>query len=204
MALHRVVLSGALALGDEWSSSFHCDVATLTAPSSTAGAVKTALENNWATIASSYYSGTKLQKVSVYEIPITGGPATDQAEETLTLAGSSSSVPVPANVAVVATLLTGAPGRSRRGRMYWPGFQSSALDGSGRIEAPFPSNLANFLADTFGEINVVGTRLVGVYSRTTSSINAVQAVSVGDVWDTMRSRRNAVTEGRVSVNVSTV
>jgi hypothetical protein len=88
--------------------------------------------------------------------------------------------------------------------MYWPAFQSSALDTSGRIESPFPANLASFLADTFGQINVVGTRLVGVYSRTNASIATVQAVSVGDVWDTMRSRRNAVTENRVSENVSTV
>lgn len=204
MALHRVVLSGGLALGDEWSSSFHCDVIGVSTVALTAGAVKDALEDNWSTIASSYYSGTTLNRISVYEIPITGGPATDQAEETVTLAGSSSSVPVPANVAVVATLLTGAPGRSRRGRMYWPAFQSSALDTTGRIEAPFPSNLATFLADTFGQINIAGTRTVGVYSRTNASISDVQAVSVGDVWDTMRSRRNAVTENRVSVNVSTV
>ena len=145
-----------------------------------------------------------MNKVSVYEIPISGGPATDQAEQSVTLVGSSSSVPVPANVAVVATLLTGAPGRSRRGRMYWPAFQSSSLDTTGRIESPYPANLAGFLADTFGQINVLGTRLVGVYSRTNASIAAVTRVEVGDVWDTMRSRRNSVTESRVGEDVSTI
>lgn len=107
----------------------------------------------------------------------------------------------PLQVSLVASLSTGRPGRSFRGRMYWPMLATSLEASSGRVPTAVcglvATDTANWLravADTIVDPNppldpVVTSQTQGVNTR-------VETVGVGDVPDTQRRRRDSLSEGR--------
>ena len=112
----------------------------------------------------------------------------------------------PLQVALCATLNSGAAyGRHYRGRVFFPALAGPALSSSTLRVSPtdrqtWATALAGLLADIGG---VVNAEIVGVlpyvpvvYSRSTGQLLAVQNVSVGDVLDTQRRRRDALRENR--------
>lgn len=133
------------------------------------------------------------------------------AEHTLESAkpGQGSAIR-PLNVAWCITLNHGAQyGRSGRGRLFWPAVGPvPALSGSLRV---LPTGRASFLADLVGWLETVAgiirdatvppvasVRQV-VWSRTTGQTTEVDNLSLGDILDSQRRRRDALREQRTTI-----
>jgi hypothetical protein len=131
------------------------------------------------------------------------GVATTAAESSFSATHKGTgAVSLPGQVALCATLLTGAPGRSNRGRLFLGGLAGSTLEANGKIRAIDLDVLRNGLAGFYTAVrDNAGTadefRPV-VVSPTLGTSRRITTVQMGDVYDTMRSRRNARSELRSS------
>lgn len=101
----------------------------------------------------------------------------------------------PPQVAACITLLTGQPGRSRRGRIYWP--QTAPAMGAD-MKSSTAKDKSTGMVTTLAAINnallTFGTPFPAVYSPTLDVVTPVTAVRAGDVLDTQRRRRDALAE----------
>lgn len=126
----RLTAGGDIATTQSWSTGFTVSVpgsATSQSDLQTLlGAFRAAWEIGWATatttkIASINAADTRLYRYRAYLYAPSGGPAILQASEDRTaLLGTQTGSSVPTQTSIVATLLSGLPGRSYRGRMYLP------------------------------------------------------------------------------------
>lgn len=104
----------------------------------------------------------------------------------------------PHSSALVFSLLTALPGRSRRGRMYWPAL-GCVIDGAtGRVvtvtnvaRVTRMKELIHAAAAAPAEA-VIGA---AVWSEHLQDGELLTKISVGDVLDTQRRRRDALVEG---------
>ena len=134
------------------------------------------------------------------------------AEHTLPAPVAGLTSPIrPLNVAWCVTLNHGAQyGRSGRGRLFWPAIGSMpALTGSLRVANTVR---ASFLTDLVGWLNAVATIIKDesqyeptsvrqvVWSRTTGGTTEVQNLSLGDILDSQRRRRDALREQRTTLS----
>lgn len=111
----------------------------------------------------------------------------------------------PVQTSVVLSLRSDTPGRSGRGRLYWPGVGDIGLTGSGRIGSVLVQSMATqastylralqdaLKAQAFPstpitvELGVVSTTHAGMQTR-------VNRVQVGDIPDVQRRRRDRLPE----------
>lgn len=133
------------------------------------------------------------------------------AEHTLATPVAGTTAPIrPLNVAWCVTLNHGAQyGRSGRGRLFWPALGSvPALGSTLRVTN---ANRAAFLGDLVGWLEAVAgiirdqsgmgatsARQV-VWSRTKGTITEVDNLSLGDILDSQRRRRDALREQRTTI-----
>jgi hypothetical protein len=156
-------------------------------------------------IAARLYTQTKYIKVSGYTVN-EQGRATEQAESQFANQPSGgAAAALPAQTALVVTLLTNQPGRSGRGRLYLGGLGVSNLDATGLVTAANTLLIANALAGFYVRLrdNVADddSHRPVVVSPTTGAANKIIRVQVGNVPDTMRSRRASLLESRSSSDV---
>lgn len=71
-----------------------------------------------------------------------------QAVVTVNSAGAVSGLPLPNETALVVTLYTGNVGRRYRGRNFWPGVPSAAMEANGTLN----SSYLNDVQDTFNAL----------------------------------------------------
>lgn len=129
----------------------------------------------------------------------TDGRLENYAEAPLTASrAGTGTLNCPVITSLVCSLYTGIPGRSFRGRFYWPGLGLGLDADTGRI----PITAAATLAGDFNTM-LVGLQasapstpalVLGVYSKTRGSGTAVTQLRVGDIPDSWRGRRDAVQE----------
>jgi hypothetical protein len=152
-----------------------------------------------------FAGGTAWDRVTCYPVNALG-KATAVAEATFgpTVKGSESFA-LPAQTALVVTTLTGSPGRSARGRMYLGGLGRSILGGDGRLTAPrqtaITTAFGKFLVAVRSRPNLGDLWRPVVVSPTTGTARKITAITVGDLTDTMRSRRTSLREIRASAVV---
>lgn len=133
------------------------------------------------------------------------------AEHTLAAPAAGLTTPIrPLNVAWCVTLNHGAQyGRSGRGRLFWPALGSvPALGSTLRVtnanRTAFLSDLVGWLEAVAGIIRetapdgAMSVRQV-VWSRTTGSTREVDNLSLGDILDSQRRRRDALREQRTTI-----
>lgn len=143
--------------------------------------------------------------VTSYEVDA-AGRAVAQAESTFaaTVKGSGGSM-LPPQLAICCTLLTETPGRRGRGRLFLGGISAGLLTAQGRLTVANRDGIATRLAAFYKEVRDAPfqndyARPV-VVSPTTGTAAPITRVQVGDVPDTMRSRRNKLIEARFTVAV---
>jgi hypothetical protein len=123
-----------------------------------------------------------------------------------TTAGGSATQYQPDQIAVVFTLLSATPGRSGKGRVYIPVLSIAGIVAS-RLTFAQISDFADTFALFLGGISImtgggIGPFPICVQSRLGPGVpSQVTAVSVGDVMDTQRRRRDKLVENRVSMPV---
>lgn len=103
--------------------------------------------------------------------------------------------------ALVLGIRTGRPGRSYRGRAFWPALGAVTSNITGRISTPstatIASETAKFLADVGRAVPGPEVLVPYVESRTLRVATRATSIDVGDVLDVMRRRRDKLTEQRV-------
>lgn len=133
-------------------------------------------------------------RITRYASP--GQPATAIAVSNGVPIVGSGAITSPPQCARVWSLLTGIPGRSYRGRMYWPkvtgALGSSFRDAS--VNQSMAFNVAAILSN-LAECSVAGSDFQpAVASVTLGEVTPVTQVRIGDVVDTQRRRRDALVE----------
>lgn len=103
---------------------------------------------------------------------------------------------------VVISLRTGRPGRSYRGRIYWPAL-AATLGPQLRLSESAMNGIMNSAAGLIGEIegfaDQVGSSVrLAVVSQTLGVATRVQTIQVGDILDIQRRRRDSLQEFYVS------
>lgn len=102
----------------------------------------------------------------------------------------------------VSSLLTGRPGRSYRGRLYWPALGANI--GTTDLRVPdvqlntYVAGIKDFLLAIQNSQPAVGASKLSVVSDTLSVATPVTSIQGGDVLDSQRRRRDSLVEGRVS------
>lgn len=134
--------------------------------------------------------------VTLYHYPA-AGPADSVGESTGAGFPGVGSIQMPPQAAVVFSLLTGIPGRSYRGRMYWPalngviniGLAQDVDDCQAQADA-----MAGVLAALVAANYPDPPYYVGVHSATQDVVTPVTRVAVGTRFDTQRRRREGLEE----------
>jgi len=193
----RFVLAGALAGGERWSCSFVTSGATV--------GFQSELDNLVADVHDAITSSTldaafqdlnntmtNIDTVTGYWYPVWPGPAEFVSELSgVVVTGTSSSVH-PNQIACVATLLTGAAGRSRRGRIYLPATGVPLTNGE--LPEANCQEIADGVASFFTAINGPGGgTTVGVASAKLGAIAQVTQIRVDSRLDVQRRRANKQT-----------
>lgn len=113
---------------------------------------------------------------------------------TTPLAGQGT-ISMPPQCSMVVSLLTSIAGRKFRGRMYWPNLAGSMTSS---MKLTVPAGTATGFATMLNEIasRYPGPDIIepAVYSAVDQALTSVTSVRVGDVVDTQRRRRDALTE----------
>lgn len=144
------------------------------------------------------YLGDKLYAIGA------DGLAFDSIDNLITpQPGVGTSVPLPHEVAVCVSIKTVGVGRRRRGRFYLPPPDNSRLTVHGRWVPAFQSGLVTALEDYLdAHTNGVHTISSSILSKADQLLRPVVEVSVGDVPDSQRRRRDALQEVRVKAQVT--
>ncbi len=149
---------------------------------------------------SHFASGTVWTSVVAYKVNALG-KATDQAEAPFIGVSGNGSQALPAQCALVTTLLTGAPGRSARGRLFLGGL-STFLTPEGRVlpasQAIVADGMASFYDALRRETGSPDEIRPVVVSPTKTQARKITRINVGNVVDTMRSRRGKLVEVRIA------
>lgn len=152
------------------------------------------------TLSGVFFGATRWTNVTVYKVNALG-QSTEQAEAAFGAAVvGSAGAAVPPQVALVVTLLTGAPGRSARGRMFLGGLSTNGLTADGRLTTArrddIVAAMTGFYKDLRQSTAVDDAIRPVVVSPTKTDARKITAIQVGDVFDTMRSRRGSLIEAR--------
>lgn len=143
-------------------------------------------------------STSNVDLVSAYYYASTDGAALASGESSRAAVAGSGSMVLPYQSALVATMGTGRPGRSFRGRQYWP-FPTAVMT-NGKISTSSITLVARAQAirDYLVECGDLALTLPGlvpvVVSKTAAAVTPVTSVRVGDVMDTQRRRRDSLIE----------
>ena len=208
-ATARVSLVGHLATNEIFDTSFWISGGVPT----TQGEA-TSVAGEIATLANTTILGTNglktllsndcgLDKVKVYSYP-EGGPQAQWIGEAAVASGNGTQASniLPLQCCVVTTLRTGQPGRSRRGRMYWP-CTATDLDSGHNFThaATFLTQVKAFFDGVNATVAQSGVSVV-VMSPTLSRTFVVNQVTADKKLDIQRRRAAAMPGGTVSsVNI---
>lgn len=98
---------------------------------------------------------------------------------------------LPLQACVVVTLLTGAAGRSNRGRMYLPAAGAGVSMANNQLNETIVDTITDQITDLFDGINALeGFTSVAVVSQTHSAARPVTSIRVDSKVDIQRRRAN--------------
>lgn len=127
-----------------------------------------------------------------------------------TVVGGGSPAALPPQVSLVASLRNSEPrGLATKGRMYLPGI-SAGVQATGKLDSftrdGIATNLKTFFDACYNDADLPGNPVLISVGRgplhTDGNIRRVTQIKVGDVYDTQRRRRNALTEAYKTLQVA--
>jgi hypothetical protein len=153
-----------------------------------------------ATFKALYTTSTQFSQAKVSRVDMASGIVDFTLMAGTAFTGLATSSPLPPQVATAVTLNTAIVSRRTRGRYYLPAPITAASTTLGRILSGDQTTIANAIAAAHHVANAAGTALV-VYSRAGRSVQDVTTIAVGDVFDTIRTRRDKLIEVYANVSV---
>jgi len=213
---HRIVkvtLSGTMFGGAEiWSTGFYLGSETADASPITAQGmadVSFAWETFFKAASSEISSKYTYNQLKMHVVNNDGKTLADSAQyhsPATAAVGGYVGAALPPQIAVVATLANSMPrGLATKGRMFLPGV-ASTIDTTGHIPTAsttaIATNLKTFFDAIHNDADTPGNLMLASVGRgplhTDGAIRKVDTVRVGNVFDTQRRRRNALTETYVT------
>lgn len=190
----KMVVSGTLPGGEIFSHGYQLNGNSgwsQTQLDAVLGVAVGGLTNNFLTTSVKAFFSTQTvwTKVRAYLIGAGGATILQSESATLNLAGTAAASPTPNQCALVATLLTGFPGRSKRGRSYLPG-PSAGILAAGQISQANAQTIAAAFAAwmTFHRDHPTNPAAPVVASATLSATLPMVQVRVDTRLDVQRRR----------------
>jgi len=198
---YRLAFGGPLGTTEEWSCRLNITSAGALPDSAAADAMLPSLVSAvsaWVATANSCLSTTTgLSWVKFNEILANGhyaDPGNSRTAEVTPVVHGSGSPSYPDQIAIVVSLLTAhARGRAHAGRMYTPALAAS-MTTDGLVYPTAGTNIAAAATALLNAVNAVVTPAGVSIIAATGESNHVTRVAVGQVFDTMRSRRRSLIE----------
>lgn len=213
-SFHRIVIQGTV-----YADTFNTTVSMIPAggspvPASTqllADSVRDFIATWWqrglsasAPYGLGFISAVRFTGVKVNRIDASGhyqDPLGVESVHATGVTGINSATYAP-QLSIVGTLRGATPrALAGKGRQYWPPSQGmQSLDGTGRISTTVAAQYADGLEGLYNGLNDAYLArgvpcVVGIASKTRSgAFQALDTITVGRTIDTMRSRRNKITE----------
>lgn len=198
----KIVLTGHLGGGERFATSFwlHGD-----APinQSAANLLASTMATSWAADAKVKLCGLLSTDSGYDQVTVYGYPSGGPRSSTIGIAPLAGGVGTGTNtnydqICACATLLTGSPGRSNRGRMYIPmnGKIPSSTTAGPQIDSTSYGNVSSGLATLFTNWNTnhgAAMGYVSIVSTTTSVAQLVTSVKCDSRADIQRRRANRQT-----------
>lgn len=147
-----------------------------------------------------FQSGTIFGEAKVSEIFADTGAVITTAMAGTSYNGSGGGDSLPPQVALCVTVNTAIISRTTRGRFYLPPLLASNTTASGRVYPAAQATAVGSLAAAFTVLNGTDGTLI-VWSRKLHEATDATSLSVGDVYDTMRTRRDKLVEVRSTLPV---
>lgn len=203
--LTKMVVSGAMTPGEQYAFGFALINTTVTSQADLqniangiAGTI--VLASGLGHVMNQKANGVTIDAVHGYYYATPSNRATYAAQANVTGMSFSAGIPHPNQCSVVVTLLTGAAGKSRRGRMYLP--LNACSVSNGKIGSADVALISTDITAWIHAINGgAGGYQVAVASKTTAQIWPVTQIQIGDVYDTQRRRRNKIVEARTTTTI---
>lgn len=205
----RVTLSGTMFGGNEiWSTGFYLGFdASNASPIITEGLknVNDAWEIFFKASTSAISSRYSYTQCKMARVGLDGRTVPDSAQYYTPLAavtGGGGTSALPPQCALVATLAATAPrGLATKGRMFLPGI-NAVVDNTGHIDAvtagSISTNIKTFFDSIHNDADTPGNLVLASVGRgplhTDGNIRFATSIKLGNVYDTQRRRRNALTE----------
>lgn len=198
---------GTIAGVEEWSMGLRLSAALVTNDQLTEATALVGLSDvlkaQWALTSNPCRNDVILSWVKYNRIGVDGKyakPYTNVLDLAPAVAsGSSSATPMPLQIALVVTLETGfTRGLAHRGRIYLPG-PKWPVTAPGMVLASAALDLTrDWVVSTLQAINAeTNSGKLCVYSGVREgAVREITSVSIGNYYDTMRSRRGQVVEQR--------
>lgn len=188
----KAVVSGHALSGEIFAFGWQMDGSAITTQAdldalavSIAGLLENSTSNTW--LRGTMTSAEGVDALDLYQYS-GGAKATSQTHATITgVSGSAATVSFPLQVACCVTLLTGKPGRSKKGRLYLPasgiGFNGGAF-ANANVDA-----IAAGVNQLFSDIKALTPSAPVVVASATAATNTpVNQVRVDSKPDTQRRR----------------
>lgn len=203
VAVLKFQFSGNLLSGaDNWSTGFNCPVAgapTVADLNAMAlGALIYFRDQYWTSVAVQVliHPSTSLRTCKVSWVDASGLTlVVGQADLAVPAVGTSPTVPLPSECAIVCSLRTGVAGARGRGRMYLPGFAVNVMSSTGFLVVGSQTAILQRMQIFFDDFNAdVTLPRAGVATQVGSAVNPITSIQVGSVVDSQRRRRNGYPE----------
>lgn len=203
-AFFRVNIDGTLAQGAErWSTAVAVSdpvVGVPPTPANMAAAAESILQafapaTGWPSVMKGGISSSgSITRVRVYWYADVGQAASVQGVSVGAPIAGEGTATLPPQCTVVISLRTGLPGRSQRGRMYWPlaGGAITVAQRSAYVTQTFANSAASML-NAIRTTTQFGGGDVVIASEKTGQLTKVNAVTADNVVDTQRRRRDKLT-----------
>lgn len=210
----RLTIGGGSYGGEVWECSLWFKPTTVgqSMPADNAGAA-TMLDNmttgtEWDTLAAALVRFLPpeggISQAKLYSYPTGGTAATAIAAKALSVAGTGTGNTGPAQLCLVATLLTGQAGRSFRGRIYVPAVDVSLSGDHNATQVDIDAvanGVAQYLSWTkLADIITSGQGVLGVVASTVRGVaTSITQVRCDSKPDVQRRRANKLAATRTSL-----
>lgn len=200
MAHYRLTAKGTLP-GEQFNFGVHATGSASDAGGA-AAALADALNLMWTDgtdgVEGHYFTGVSIDVAHAAELSDLTGKQVDAVDVGVSLPGTSSGEMLPHEVALCVSTRGAAANRKDRGRFYLPPPIVTDMD-AGLVAGAVTTRFANAAAILINSLQGAGFTPVILHPDFTDT--TITEVSVGNVWDVQRRRRNKLIEVRASVGV---